>query len=531
MIKGFRQIASLTAISRVFGMLRDMSFAYFLGAGGLMDGWVIAFKIPNLARRLFGEGAAGSSLIPIYSEQLQKDPAKAKALANTTVTVIFMLLTLVVLAGEAFIWIYYKFFAPLESTKQMFALAGIMLPYMLLICEVAIIAGLLNAHRHFAAPAAAPILLNVFLIGSLCISGWVFSIEPQRQTFIVAAAVIIAGLAQLAIQFPALRANGISIRPQWAVNSEAFRKTILLMGPMILGLTVTQFNTLIDDIIAKWLSGSIDKGQFFTLFARQINYPLKAGAVSHLFYAQRLYQFPLGVLGIALATAIFPVMSSLAAKKDLPALNKTISQGLRWTIFIALPATAGLLLVRNQIVAVLFERGKFTETDTTSTAIVLSFYAFGLCGYFLQQILTRAFYSMQDSKIPAKSALAAVVINIALNLSLVWSMGTAGLALSTAICSYIQVIILLVALQKSLGGALLDQLAVTILKTAAATAIMSAAGGGLLYLFRNLPDTTRFDILRLAVVVPAAAGTYLLAARLLHIKEIALLGSARYEKP
>jgi len=300
---------------------------------------------------------------------------------------------------------------------------------------------------------------------------------------------------------------------------------------MILGLTVTQLNTLVDDIIAKWLSASLEKGQFFTLFARQINYPLKEGAVSHLFYAQRLYQFPLGVLGIALATAIFPVMSSQAAKKDFNALSRTISLGFRGAVFVALPATAGLLLVSNKIVAVLFERGKFAETDTTSTAIVLFFYALGLCGYFLQQILTRSFYSMQNSKIPAKSALAAVAINIVLNLSLVWSMGTAGLALSTAICSYIQVIILIVALQKSLRSTLLDQLAVTIIKTAAATVIMSAVGGGLLYLLRNLPDGTGFDILRLAVVVPAAAGTYLLAGSLLNIKEIALLGAVRHEKP
>ncbi|MBA7640937.1 lipid II flippase MurJ [subsurface metagenome] len=162
--------------------------------------------------------------------------------------------------------------------------------------------------------------------------------------------------------------------------------------------------------------------------------------------------------------------------------------------------------------------------------MVLCFYALGLCGYFLQQILTRAFYSMQDSKIPARSALIAVIINIVLNLSLVWSMGIAGLALSTAICSYIQVIILVFALQKSLGSALLDRLAVTILKTAAATAIMAAACGGLLYLLRNLPDSTRFDILKLVVVVPAAATVYLLSAKLLRMKEIGLLGSGRYER-
>ena len=510
-------------------MLRDMSFAYFLGAGDLMDIWVIAFKIPNLARRLFGEGAASSSLIPIYSEQLHKDRRQAKALANTVATVIFVLLTIIVLAGEVFIWIYYKFFAPFESTKQMFALAGIMLPYMILICEVAILAGILNTHRHFAAPAAAPILLNIFLIGSLGISGWVFGIEPQRQIFIVAGAVIIAGLAQLAIQIPALRANGISIRPQWAVKSAAFKKVIFLMGPMILGLTVTQLNTLIDDIIAKCLSGSGDKGNFFTLLGTQIYYPLKAGAVSHLFYAQRLYQFPLGVLGISLATAIFPVMSSQAAKKDLPAMSKTISLALRATLFVAVPATAGLLLVRNQLVSVLFERGKFTEADTRATAIVLSFYVLGLCGYFAQQIVTRAFYSIQDSKMPARSALTAVFINIILNLTFVWFMGTAGLALSTAICSYIQVTILVFALRKKLPGTLLDGLTAAILKTAVATAIMAAAAALLLLIFQNLPDSTRFDILKLAVVVPAAGATYLLAAKFLRIEEIRLVSGGRYK--
>lgn len=511
-------------------MVRDMTFAYFLGAGGLMDGWVIAFKIPNLARRLFGEGAASSSLIPVYSEQLHKDPKKAGTLANTVVTLIFVLLTVIVLVGEIFIWVYYKFFAPYESTRQMFALAGIMLPYMLLICEVAILAGILNAHRHFTAPAAAPILLNIFLITSLCISGLVFGIEPQKQVFIVAGAVIIAGLAQLAIQIPALRANGISIRPQWAVGSDAFKKIIFLMGPMILGMTVTQLNTLFDDIIARWLSGSADKGDFFLLFGKQIYYPLKEGAVSHLFYAQRLYQFPLGVLGISLATALFPVMSSQAAARNLQALRKTISLGIRGTIFIAVPATVGLLLIRTQLVSVLFERGQFTKSDTISTAIVLSFYALGLCAYFLQQIATRALYSMQDSKVPAKSALAAVIINVVLNLILVWPMGIGGLALSTAICAYMQVAILIFALRKRLGSELLDQLIKTTVKTAISTVVMAAAAGLLLYILQGLPDSKRFDILKLAVVVPAAAIVYMLAAKLLNIKEMDLVKSAGYEK-
>ncbi|NIA17496.1 MAG: murein biosynthesis integral membrane protein MurJ, partial [Planctomycetes bacterium] len=159
--------------SRILGMLRDMSFAYFFGASGLMDGWAIAFKIPNLARRLFGEGAATSSLIPTYSEQLEKSPEQAKKLANTVISVIFVILCGIVLLGELIIWLYYKFFTVYPSTELKLALSAIMLPYMILICMVAIIAGILNVHRHFAAPAAAPIVLNIFIIGSLCFSGWV----------------------------------------------------------------------------------------------------------------------------------------------------------------------------------------------------------------------------------------------------------------------------------------------------------------------------------------------------------------------
>lgn len=524
MIKGFRQIALLTVTSRILGMLRDMAFAYFLGARGLMDGWVIAFKIPNLARRLFGEGAASSSLIPVYSEVLHRDPENAKRLACTVVTAIFLLLVGIVLLGEVIIWAYYSFFCVYEETALKLTLSAIMLPYMILICVVAILAGILNAHRHFAAPAAAPIVLNLFIIGSVCFSGWVLAMSPSKQVFFVAVMVILAGFVQLLIQIPPLRTKGVYIRPAWQVNSDAFKKIIILMGPMILGLTATQINTLADDFIALWFSGSQQKGQFFLCFGNPIRYPVWEGAVSQLFYSQRLYQFPLGVLGISLATAIFPVMSTDAAKNDLGALCKTISKGLRGAIFVAVPATAGLLIVRRLLVSVIFQRGQFTADDTNLTATVLAFYSVGLCGYFCQQILTRAFYSIQDSRMPAKSAAMAVFVNIVLNLILIWSMGTAGLALSTAICSYLQVLILLWALRKRLGNYILDDLGLTITKTLAATALMSLLAASALHLCRNFPDSFRFNLLRLAIVVPVAAAAYLLAAKLLHIKMLSVLG-------
>ena len=514
-------------ISRVFGMVRDMAFAYFLGAAGLMDGWVIAFKIPNLARRLFGEGAASSSLIPIYSEQLQTDPEASKKLACTVVTVVFLILAGIVLIGEGIIWGYYRFFSIHPSTDLKLMLSGIMLPYTILICVIAILAGILNAHRHFAMPAAAPIVLNIFIIGSLCIGGWGFGIQPGSLVFVVAAAVLVAGLAQLFMQLRPLRARGVYIRPAWQIRSEAFKKIIFLMGPMILGLTATQINTLADDFIALWFSGSQEKGDIFLLFGREIRYPMWEGAVSQLFYSQRLYQFPLGVLGISLATAIFPVMSAEAGRKDFDSLVKTISRGIRGAVFVALPATAGLLLVRNLVVSVIFERGQFTDNDTRLTVGVLLFYSLGLCGFFMQQVVTRAFYSMQDSKMPARSALVAVCVNIVLNLTLIWFMGTAGLALSTAMCSYLQVAILVLALRRRFGSSVLDGMSTTLIQTLMATFLMWMAGQCFLYLCRGLPDSTGFDILRLAVLVPTAAAVYTVAAKLLRIEMLSLFSGKK----
>ena len=272
-------------------MLRDMAFAHFFGAGWLMTAWSVGFKVPNLSRRLFGEGAASASFIPVYSEELHNDPEQARRLANTVVTVLLVILAAIVLIGEGLLWSYYCFFETMTGPRLGLVLCSIMLPYMIFICMVAILAGILNVHRHFATPAAAPIVLNIILIASLALTGWVLKIAPQQQVFFIAATVLIAGLAQVAIQIPPLRASGVSIRPAWDIYSKAFRKIGILMVPMILGLAVTQINTLADDIIA-------------LCFMDEKGYPLSYGAVSYLYYAQRLYQFPLGVLGISLATAI-----------------------------------------------------------------------------------------------------------------------------------------------------------------------------------------------------------------------------------
>ena len=531
MVKGFRQIALLTAVSRIFGFVRDITYSHFFGANALLDAWAIAFKIPNLARRLFGEGAASASFVPIYSQQLHTNGEGARQLINTVVTVLFVVLAAIVLMGEALIWAYCKFFTVTGDTGLVLSLASVMLPYMLLVCIVAILAGILNVHRHFAAPAAAPIILNIFIIAAVVLTGWVFGIKARQQLFFVAAAVLIAGLVQIAIQLPPLRAAGVSIRPAWQIHSQAFRKIIILMGPMILGLTVTQINTLADDLIAWGLSGSPEKGSLFMLLGQKIAYPLQRGSVSHLYYAQRMYQLPLGLFGISLATAIFPVMSSFAAKKDFVGLAGTVSQGLRGALFIAIPATMGVAAIAKPLISLAFQHGQFTAADTDMVAATLMFYLLGLCGFFIQQIVTRAFYSVQDSKVPMHSALVAVFANIVLNLVLVWFLGTGGLALSTAICSYLQVIILLFVLRRRLDRlsaahdkqvTILDGLASVLAKTVVATMCMCAAIVVGLWLSKEMAD-----MFKLLLVVPSAAAVYLLAAKLLRIEMLSLLTGPR----
>ncbi|MHC5145956.1 MAG: murein biosynthesis integral membrane protein MurJ, partial [Planctomycetota bacterium] len=513
--------------NRVFGMVRDVAYAHFFGRGVLMDIWTIAFMIPNLSRRVFGEGAASSSLIPVYSEELKNNPDKSADLARTAATVIFAILAVIVVLGELGIWWYYQSHTLIPDTQLKLKLIALMLPYACLICTVAVLGGVLNAHRHFAMPAAAPIVLNIFIIGSMCIGGWLFELPGRTLLFVLAAGILCAGAAQMLMQMVPLAAHGVVLRPAWKVKTDAFKKIMLLMGPMILGLTVTQLNTLADILIANGLSGSEERGAFFMWFGREVNYPVWAGSVSSLYYSQRLYQFPLGVLGISLATAIFPVLSAAAADQDEPLLSKTILKGFQLALFVALPATAGLILVARPLISVLYQHGEFSAEDTAQVRWVLIFYAVGLSGYFLQQLITRAFYSVKDSKWPARTAMIAVVVNVSLNLILIWPLGVKGLALATALCSYLQVAILWSILRKKFNLSISAQSRLIFLKTLLGTIIMALFGTVCLFAMSKLPEDRFFEFLRLAVLGVVCAGTYALAGRVLGNEMLGLLIKGR----
>lgn len=531
MIHGFRQIAVLSATSRGLGMVRDMAYATFWGRTGLTDLWLIAFMVPNLALRVFGEGALSSSFIPVYLEELRSDPKRAHRLANTVTSVLWVIVSGCVLVGELAIGITTVLWARSESTRMLLGLTAVMLPYMVLVCTTAVLGSILNAHRHFAAPAAAPAVLNLVLIGTLAVTGGLMHVTPERQVFLVAVGVLVAGVLECAVQVPPLRAHGVTIRPAWAVDLGSFRRVFILMIPMVLGLTVTQVNTLVNNVMAWAFSGSVAGGEFFSLWGHQVRYPLREGAVSALYYAQRLYQFPLGVLGVSLATAIYPVLSSDAGRGDRTAICRTVARGVRSAVFVSVPATAGFLLVGRALVSTLFEQGRFTPEDTPAVALPLVFYALGLCGFFMQQVLIRAFHSMQDPAAPLRSAAAAVAANIVVSLSLIWFMGTAGLAAGTALCAYVQVFLLARALRKRLGASVWEGVTSTLVRTLLATLAMAVAGLAVLFLMRTLPGDRASNALRVFAVVSCAAATYLAAARALRIEALSMILGPRGPRP
>jgi len=477
--------------------------------------FVVAWRIPNLFRRLFGEGALSSALIPVYTEKLEEDPKSAQRLANSVLTLLIIIIALIILMGEGLIYLFWQFRSLEPKSHVVLTLAAIMLPYVFMVCMVAALGGILHVHRHFASPAAAPIVLNIcWIIAVLCFRK-VFGQSPWRQIYVVAVMVLIAGSLQLLLQFPALRRLGIHLKPRFHFSDESVRKVARLMAPMIVGLAAVQINTYIDDLIAFFLSATPERGDSFTLFGHTIYYPVREGCVAHLYYAQRLYQLPLGVFGIALASAVFPFLSSAAVRNDLREFSLILRQGIRLVVFIALPATAGLILVRTPLTRLLFERGEFTSTDTSGVSWTLTFYALGMTAYFIQHLIVRAYYSFQDSVTPVKVAVRVIGLHCILNLILIWFLGTGGLALSTALCAGLQALILLVIMAHRYNLHITRGLGSSLLKSLVATGVMTVGGVCLMLFFSQ--STAGIQIL---VLVPACAVIFALSSRVLKNPEL-----------
>jgi putative peptidoglycan lipid II flippase len=512
-ISGAKVVAGLTLVSRIMGLVRDMICSRVFGAGAEWSAFALAFLIPNLFRRLFGEGALSAAFIPTYARLEEEDPEQAKRFARAVMLTAMTALTALVIAGELILLALFQ--TSLGETGRLpLRLAMIMLPYMPLICAVALLGGLLQTHGRFAPTAGAPILLNLCIItASLAVWGDIHAVSVS---------VLIAGLLQAGWALIALR-RVIDWRGPMSGAAAHVRSMLKLMGPMVLGLGALQINTFVDGLIAGY---AVTFGDTLPAWAPAVGgepYPLDEAANAVLFYAQRLYQFPLGVFGIAIATAIYPSLSRQAS--DPVRFRDTLRRGLRLSAFIAVPAGVGLILVARPLAATLFLGGEFDATGVDRVATVLVAYATAVWAYSLSQVLTRAYFAQGDSVTPVRVSLVFVGLNLALNLILIWPLQESGLAWSTAICQAGQVCVLLVLLHRRPELAATGVVDRSILRswgvTIGLSCIMALAVAAAMWL--PLPDLGgpwRQSIARLALAVVIGAVIYVIAAAALRRPEL-----------
>ncbi len=443
-----------TVLSRILGFVRDMATASFLGAGPGADAFFVAFRIPNLLRRLFAEGALSAAFVPTFIETLQaKGKAEAMKVAGATITFAVIILALLTGLGIAFSPWVVKIIAPGflgESAKfdLTVSLNRIMFPYILFISLVALASGVLNSFGHFGAPAAAPTILNITMITAVT-GGTYFFGAPAH--YALAWGVLAAGLLQLVLQIPFLVAYGIRIYPQWDWRLPELKQIGRLFVPAAFGGAVYQINVLLGTVLASLLP---------------------AGGVSWLYYADRLVELPLGVFAIALGTAVLPSMSRQAAQGDLTGLTHSVSFALRIIGFFTIPASVALIILRQPIVALLFQRGLFTVHDTLQTANALLWYTVGLWAFSGLKVVTQAFFSLKDTKTPVLISIIAVIVNVSGGLLLMGPMAQGGLALATSLAAAINLSLLFHLLTKRLGSFPTKEMLVSLGKTIAASGLM-----------------------------------------------------------
>ena len=427
-------VGIFTFFSRILGLARDMLIANFFGSGMSADAFFVAFRIPNLLRRLFAEGSFSVAFIPVFTEYLQnRSKEEAFLLARVVLTFLILVLTAVTILGIIFSPLIVRVIAPGfggmgEKYALTVLLTRIMFPYIFLVSVLALFMGILNSLKHFAAPATAPVFLNLSMIAALLF----LAPSMRAPTVGLAIGVIGGGILQLALQIPFLMEKGLSFAPKWNPGHPALKKIGMLMLPTIFGSAIYQINQLVGTLLASLL---------------------REGSVSYLYYADRLVQFPLGVFAIAISTAALPSLSREAADGDLVRLKETLSHALRLTMFITIPAMVGLIILRQPIITLLFQRGAFDSFATGMTARALLYYSLGLWSFAALRVFVSAFYSMQDTKTPVKVAVVAMLLNFAFSVILMRTpLEHGGLALALSLASTLQLCMLIFLLQKRLGG-------------------------------------------------------------------------------
>ena len=505
-----RTVSLLTMASRFTGLARDAVQSRVFGSGPVMGAFAFAFQIPNLFRRLFGEGALTASFVPVYARLQRDDPALARRYAGTLLTLLGLFLCAITLLGVV---VALALPSSSESGRLGLRLLATMLPYMPMVCVVALMGALLGVHGRFGPAAFSPILLNLGIIAAAALV-WAVpcgggDCEPARIGW-VATGVLLAGVAQLGWMMHSMKGTGVRPLVDLAATRPLIMETLRSALPMMLGLGVFQLNVFMDSMIACYplFFGDTFMGRPF---------PLDDHANPVMNWATRLYEFPLGVFGISVATVIFPLLSRLA---DQPAhFAHSLRKGVRLSMFIGAPASLGLVLVGRPMASVVYEGGKCTAVDVQQIGDVLIAYAPAVVAYSVMQLFTRAFYALGDQRTPTRLSVMMVGLNFLLNVTLIWTpLGLTGLAWSTTICAFIQWWLLGRKLGVRTGRFMDETTWASIGRTMVCTAIM----GVVTYAAANLLPFGEgwWNMLaRLACLTAVGAGTMFLAAWRLRMPE------------
>jgi putative peptidoglycan lipid II flippase len=495
-----RAIATLggwTMVSRLLGFCRDILFASSIGAGMAADAFFVAFKFPNFFRRLFAEGAFNSAFVPLFTERLTRDgvePARDFAAQVASVMVTFMLCFTFVMQ-LAMPWLMYVIAPGFSEEPDKFQLAieltRLTFPYLMFMALTALLAGMLNSLQKFAAAAAAPVVLNIVLISALVIVR-LWKIETPGHA--LATAVSIAGAGQFVLLVVACRRAGLLLRLPSPRLTPGVRRVFRLMVPGLIGAGVVQVNLVIDVVLASMLP---------------------QGSVSWLYYADRVNQLPLGVVGVAVGVALLPMLSRhLSAGQDAAAAH-TQNRAIEFALLLTVPAAAALLTVPGTIVTVLFERGAFDATDAAATTGALAAFALGLPAYVLIKAFTPGFFARQDTKTPVKIAVSSMTANVVFALILMQFLAHVGIALATACSAWMNAALLAFVLHRR-GQLQIDaRLRTGVPRILAAAACMAAVlWGGARLLAPMLADGSVQKTTGLAILVVAGLAAYGLVAQL-----------------
>ncbi|MGR8919503.1 MAG: murein biosynthesis integral membrane protein MurJ [Gammaproteobacteria bacterium] len=449
-------VGQMTMISRVLGFVRDVVIARFFGANLAADAFFVAFKIPNLFRRLFAEGAFAQAFVPVLAEYRERDGDAGVgdlvgAVAGTLALVLLAVVTAGVLAAPALIFVFAPGFADEPDKRELaVALLRLTFPYLGFISLTALAGGVLNTYGRFAIPAFTPVLLNVALIGAALL----LAPGMERPVMALGIGVFVGGVAQLALQLGALARLGLAIRPLVGFAHAGVQQILRLMLPALFGVSVAQLNLMLDTIIASFL---------------------ETGSISWLYYADRLVEFPLGVFGIALATVILPTLSARHSEGDAREFSTTLDWALRWVFLIGLPAAGALAVLAAPIITTLFAYGEFGARDVGMATRSLVAYSGGLMGFILIKVLAPGYFARQDTRTPVRVGVIAMLANAVLNLLLIVPLAHAGLALATTLSAALNAALLWRGLRRDgvyrPGGGWAGFLARVVL----ATAIMCAA--------------------------------------------------------